>query len=49
MWQPNPEMLPPCGYLARPPNAPGLQASIDRLDLTPGQREKLRRGLRLDG
>ena len=49
MWQPSPEMLPPCGYRATPPNAAGLRASIGRLDLTPAQREKLREGLRLDG
>lgn len=47
MWQPSPELLPPCGYRATPPNAAGLRESIDRLDLTPAQREKLRRGLRL--
>jgi hypothetical protein len=49
MWQSSPQMLPPCGYRATPPNAEGLRASIERLDLTPAQREKLRRGLRLDG
>jgi hypothetical protein len=49
LWQPSPEMLPPCGYRAIPPNAAGLRASIDRLDITPAQREKLRRGLRLGG
>jgi len=49
MWQPNPEMLPSCGHRATPPNAAGLRTSIDQLDLTPAQREKLRRGLRLDG
>jgi len=47
LWQPNPEMLPPCGYRATPPNAARLRGSIDRLDLAPGQREKLRRDLRL--
>ena len=49
MWQPSPEMLPPCGHRATPPNAAGLRAWFDHLDLTPAQREKLRRGLRLDG
>jgi len=49
MWQPSPDILPPCGYRATPPNAAGLRASIDRLGLTPAQREKLRRRLRLDG
>jgi uncharacterized protein len=47
MWQPDPEMLPPCGHRASPPNAPGLGTSIERLDITAAQREKLRRGLRL--
>ncbi len=49
MWQAAPEMLPPCGYRASPPNAKALRAAIDGLDLTPAQREKLRRGLRLEG
>jgi hypothetical protein len=49
MWQPSPEMLPPCGHRASPPNAAALRASIDRLDVAPAQRVKLRRGLRLDG
>ncbi len=49
MWQVNPELHPRCGYRARPPNAAGLTAAIDALELTPEQREKLRRGLRLDG
>lgn len=49
MWQPSPELLPGCGYRAVPPNAAGLRAALDRLDLTPEQREKLRRGLRLEG
>ncbi len=49
LWQPNPELLPGCGYRALPPNAAGLRAAIDALDLTPAQRETLRRGLRLDG
>jgi hypothetical protein len=47
LWQPNPELLPACGYRATPPNTAGLRASIDRLDLTPAQRDRLRRGLRL--
>jgi len=47
LWQPNPELLPSCGYRAAPPNATGLRVSIQRLELTPEQRDKLRRGLRL--
>jgi Fe-S-cluster containining protein len=49
MWQPSPEMLPGCGYRAMPPNAAGLRAALDEVDLTPRQREALRKGLRLDG
>jgi hypothetical protein len=49
LWQANPELLPGCGYRASPPNAEGLRAALERLELTPQQREKLRRGLRLDG
>jgi len=49
LWQANPELLPGCGYRASPPNAAGLRLALDRVDLTPQQREKLRRGLRLDG
>jgi uncharacterized protein len=47
LWQPNPVLLPGCGYRAIAPNAAGLRASIDLLHLTPEQRERLRRGLRL--
>ena len=49
MWQPSPELLPACGYRAMPPNAAGLRAAIDRAEISPGQRETLRKGLRLDG
>jgi len=49
LWQPNPELLPGCGFRASPPNAAGLRVALGRLDLTPEQRDKLRRGLRLDG
>jgi hypothetical protein len=49
LWQANPELLPGCGYRAAPPNAAGLRVALDRLDLRPEQREKLRKGLRLDG
>ena len=48
LWQPNPEILPGCGYRASPPNAEGLRAALERAELTSEQREKLRRGLRLD-
>ncbi len=49
MWQASPELHPECGHRALPPNAAGLRAAIAKLDLTPQQREQLRRGLRLDG
>jgi uncharacterized protein len=48
LWQPRPEFLPRCGYRALTPNASGLRNALDRLDLTPEQRDKLRKGLRLD-
>jgi hypothetical protein len=48
LWQANPELLPGCGYRAVAPNAEGLRQSLARLDLTPEQREKLRKGLGLD-
>jgi hypothetical protein len=48
LWQPNPELLPGCGFRAIAPNAEGLRRSLARLDLTPEQREKLRKGLGLD-
>jgi Fe-S-cluster containining protein len=46
--QASPELLPGCGYRAVAPNAEGLRQSLARLDLTPEQREKLRKGLGLD-
>jgi hypothetical protein len=48
MWQPSPELLPGCGYRAVAPNAAGLRVSIERLDLSPEQRDRLERELRLD-
>jgi hypothetical protein len=48
LWQANPQLFPRCGYRLRPPNAPGLRRAVDALDITPEQREKLRRGLRLE-
>jgi len=49
LWQANPEMLPPCGYRATPPNAAGLRRALEGADLTAERREALRKGLRLDG
>jgi Fe-S-cluster containining protein len=48
LWQPRPEFLPGCGYRALTPNADGLRRALEKLDLTPEQREKLRKGLQLD-
>lgn len=49
LWQPNPELLPGCGYRAKPPNAESLKLALSRIALTDEQREKVQRGLRLDG
>jgi len=49
LWQPLPSLHPACGYRVRPPNAEGLRESLERLDLTPAQRQKLWTGLELDG
>jgi Fe-S-cluster containining protein len=49
MWQVSPDLLPTCGYRAIPSNAAGLKAALDAAALSPEQREKLRKGLRLDG
>jgi len=48
LWQASPDLLPGCGYRAVAPNAAGLRASLDGLPLAPEQREKLRKGLKLD-
>lgn len=48
LWQPNPELLPGCGYRAVAANATGLREALAPLDLSPEQRETLRRGLHLE-
>jgi hypothetical protein len=48
LWQPDPELLPGCGYRAVAANAAGLQEALAPLDLSPQQQEALRRGLRLE-
>ncbi len=48
LWQPNPEMLPGCGYRPQDPRASSLLRAIDAQPLTPEQRERLRKGLRLE-
>jgi uncharacterized protein len=48
LWQANPEFLPGCGYRAVAPNAASLRAALAAQPLTTTQRERLRRGLRLE-
>jgi uncharacterized protein len=48
LWQPDPELLPGCGYRAVAPNAAGLSQALAPLDLSPEQRQTLRRGLHLE-
>jgi hypothetical protein len=48
LYQPNPEMLPGCGYRPLARNAAGLRAALAPLPLTPEQRDKLEKGLRLE-
>ena len=47
--QPSPEFLPGCGYRAVAPNASALLAALERQPLTPSQRERLKKGLHLEG
>jgi hypothetical protein len=47
LWQPDPELLPGCGYRAVAPNATGLRRALADQPLTPEQRERLHRELRL--
>jgi uncharacterized protein len=48
LWQASPEFLPGCGYRAVLANAASLSARLAEQSLTPEQRAKLRRGLRLE-
>jgi hypothetical protein len=48
LWQADPEMLPGCGYRALAPDRARLAALLRDQPLTAEQREKLRRGLRLE-
>jgi Fe-S-cluster containining protein len=47
LWESNPDFLPGCGYRAVTPNAARLTALLAEQPLSAEQREKLRRGLRL--
>ena len=49
LWQPLPELLPGCGYRPVARNAEALKRALEGRALTEEQREKLRRGLFLDG
>ena len=48
LWQPNPELLPGCGYRAVTPKAERFRVLLQDASLSDEQREKLRSGLRLD-
>jgi hypothetical protein len=48
LWESNPDFLPGCGYRAVTPNAEHLTALLAEQPLSAEQREKLRRGLRLE-
>lgn len=43
-----PDLFETCGHRAIAPNAAGLAEEIDRLDLDPEARSRLRRGLRIE-
>lgn len=46
--QPHPELLPGCGYRPVAPNAEALLVGLSRQNLTPEQKEKLKKGLYLE-
>jgi uncharacterized protein len=46
--QPNPELLPGCGYRPVAPNAAALRRALEGCSLTPEQRERLEGDLRLE-
>ena len=48
LWQPNPEMLPGCGYRPLAPNRLHLEALLRDQPMSAEQRERLRRGLHLE-
>jgi hypothetical protein len=48
LWQPHPELLPGCGYRPVAPNAAALRRALEGRPLTPEQRERLERELRLE-
>jgi uncharacterized protein len=43
-----PDLFDSCGHRAIAPNAAGLLGEVDKLDLPPEAKEKLRRGLRIE-
>ena len=48
LWQPNPELLPGCGYRPVASNAASFRRALDRQPLSPEARERLERNLRLE-
>ena len=48
LFQHSPEMLPGCGYRARPPNAVGLGLALEARNLAPAQLESLKKALHLE-
>jgi Fe-S-cluster containining protein len=48
LWQPHPELLPGCGYRPVAANAAALKRALEGRPLTPEQRERLERELRLE-
>lgn len=48
LWQPHPELLPGCGFRPVAPNAAALKRALEGRSLTPEQRERLERELRLE-
>lgn len=48
LWQPNPEMLPGCGYRAVAPNADALLRALQRTSLPADRLTRLRRDLHLE-
>ena len=48
LWQPHPQFLAGCGYRALPPNAARLLSAVDQAAISDEQRQRLRKGLRLE-
>ena len=48
LFQPQPELLPGCGYRAVAPNAGRLRRALEQYPLTEEQKARLQRGLKLE-